>query len=104
MLTVNFALCYPESEEMECSVSLRMPAVPQAGDHVQILRKGKVGAEYFVVRNTRWNINENEQEEPWLQSVWVTAEYAAGPNAHEAHSELMEKFSKAKRKVQFVAG
>lgn len=104
MLTVNFALCHPESDEMDCSVTLRMPAVPQPGDGIQILRTGKAGAEYFVVRSTRWNINENDEEEPWLQSVWVTAEYADGPNAHEDHRKLMDTFRKNKRKVQVVSG
>ena len=104
MVNVNIAICYPEDEEQDCSIQLRMPAMPQAGDEIQILRKGKVGCEYLLVRRTKWNINENDEEKAYLESAWVVAEYADGSHKHEAYAKMIEKFKKGGRKVHFVTG
>lgn len=92
-MKVQLIFVPPGGGEADYQLQFDLPAVPQTGDYISVLRDEADGYETFIVRRTIWELsypktdrsasNENEHGKPL--KIWVECEFARGAYMTEAH-------------------
>lgn len=92
-MRVQLVFVPPGNGETDYQMQFELPAVPQAGDYISIVRDGSVGAETFIVRRTIWGLSYPKTDSSFARNdehgtatdIWVECEFARSGFMSEQH-------------------
>lgn len=99
-MKVRLVFVPPGGGEADYQLQFELPAVPQAGDYISVLRDGASGAETFIVRRTIWQLSypqstsasAPEHEHGKASTIWVECEFARGAYMTDAHKAACDSY------------
>ncbi|WP_016952961.1 hypothetical protein [Anabaena sp. PCC 7108] len=86
-MKVTFSFVPPGGGEANYELEFDLPAIPQPGDYIKIMRDSEEGEESFIVRRTWWNLNSSKSGNN-LKNIVVEAEFAEGAFMDSASHKL----------------
>jgi hypothetical protein len=101
---VRLVFVPPGGGEADYQLQFDLPAVPQKGDYISVMRAGTgdLGYETFIVRRTMWELKYPAAEGPFAAedehghgSVWVECEFARGAMMCPSHERVCAAFARA---------
>lgn len=92
-MKVHLAFVPPGGGETEYAVEFDMPAVPQAGDYISIIRTSKAGTEDFRVKRTLWQLGADDaSERTEVKDIWVECECALSGTSSDDHKAACDRY------------
>lgn len=83
----------PGGGETDYQLEMEMPAVPNPGDYITVMRSGKTGTETFIVRRTWWRFEYDDTAmRGKTTGIGVECEFADSPFATESHKRACKKY------------
>jgi hypothetical protein len=99
-MKVIFSFVPPDGGEGNYELEFDLPAIPQPGDYIKIMRDGEDGEASFIVRRTWWNLTSNDSKND-LKNIVVEAEFAKGLYLDSAsHKSSVESYTSRGFKVK----
>ncbi|MHC5609791.1 MAG: hypothetical protein ACYTXA_01810 [Nostoc sp.] len=92
-MKVIFSFVPPGGGEQDYQLEFDLPAIPQPGDYIKIMRDGEDGEASYIVRRTCWNLTCSTSKKD-LKSIVVEAEFAKGAFLDSAsHTLSVESYA-----------
>ena len=95
-MKVTFSFVPPGGGEQDYSLEFDLPAIPQPGDYIRIMRDdkefGHPGEDCFLVRRTWWYLQYSDNGGRTREIV-VEAEFAEGPYDSESHKSSIQMYA-----------
>ncbi|MDR7126612.1 hypothetical protein J2X53_003454 [Pseudorhodobacter sp. 4114] len=99
-MKVRLIFVPPGGGEADYQLQFELPAIPQTGDYISILRDEEVGYETFIVRRTIWElrypasqgVSASEHEHGTASTIFVECEFARGAFSSDNHKRACDAY------------
>jgi hypothetical protein len=85
-MEVNLVFVAPGGGETGYTIDVDLPSIPQPGDYISIFHAGHEGTADFIVRRTRWLLDQpKDSARGSLRRFFVEVEFARGFTSSQQH-------------------
>jgi hypothetical protein len=99
-MKVRLIFVPPGGGEADYQLQFELPAIPQTGDYISILRDQEVGYESFIVRRTIWElqypaskgVTADDGSHGTPSTIYVECEFARAAFSSENHKKACDSY------------
>lgn len=108
-MKVTLVFVPPDGGEADYQLDFELPAIPQTGDYISVMRPGRDGTSDFIVRRTWWHLDYPNNELygtagnsafGTVRSIVVECEFAEGSFSSEEHKRSLEMYKNRSGKLK----